>query len=128
MDDELQYVNLAPAEVPASQPEAGGESSEGVLYVQDGMVQGPSGEQYVTIIQNGQTYAIPTSDYAAMLSQSDVITSSQDKTSHTSPKKDLTVPELPTQQVPVTVQAALPVQPTPPAPTNSSTTWPLIIL
>ena len=115
MDDELQYVNLAPAEVPASQPEAGGESSEGVLYVQDGMVQGPSGEQYVTIIQNGQTYAIPTSDYAAMLSQSDVITSSQDKTSHTSPKKDLAVPELPAQQVPVTVQAALPVQPTPPA-------------
>ena len=33
------------------------------------MMQGPSGEQYVTIIQDGQTYAIPASDYAAMMAQ-----------------------------------------------------------
>ena len=33
------------------------------------MTQGPSGEQYVTIIQDGQTYAIPASDYAAMMAQ-----------------------------------------------------------
>ena len=32
-------------------------------------MQGPSGEQYVTIIQDGQTYAIPASDYAAMMAQ-----------------------------------------------------------
>ena len=33
------------------------------------LLQGPSGEQYVTIIQDGQTYAIPASDYSAMMSQ-----------------------------------------------------------
>lgn len=32
-------------------------------------MQGPSGEQYVTIIQDGQTYAIPATDYAAMMAQ-----------------------------------------------------------
>ena len=62
MDDELQYVNLTPAELPGPRAEAGG---EGVLYVQDGVVQGPAGEQYVTIMQNGQAYAIPTADYIA---------------------------------------------------------------
>ena len=77
MDDEMQYVDLAPAELPGSVPRPDG-GGEGVLYVQDGMVQGPAGEQYVTIIQNGQTYAIPTADYAAMLTQPDMENNSQD--------------------------------------------------
>ena len=99
MDDDLQYVNLAPGG--QARPEVGAESSEGVLYVQDGMVQGPAGEQYVTIIQNGQTYAIPTSDYAAMLSQPDMKTDSEDKTSLPDCKKDVPVPVVSPHQLPV---------------------------
>lgn len=61
MEDNLEYVDLA-----------GGGGQGSVLYVQDGLMEGPSGEQYVTIIQDGQTYAIPAADYAAMIAQQDV--------------------------------------------------------
>ena len=94
MDDELQYVNLTPAELPGPRAEAGG---EGVLYVQDGVVQGPAGEQYVTIMQNGQTYAIPTADYAAMLSQPEMEAGagSQQEKNNTEAKKDEAVIDIP---------------------------------
>ena len=96
MEDSLQYVNLTNAEVdPAAGvgdsslgPGAGGQGQkgDGVLYVDGGMVAGPSGEQYVTIIQDGQTYAIPAADYAAMMSQQGLEDGvSRDTTTNTAP-------------------------------------------
>ena len=98
MEDSLQYVNLTNAEVdPAAGvgdsslgPGAGGggqgQKGDGVLYVDGGMVAGPSGEQYVTIIQDGQTYAIPAADYAAMMSQQGLEDGvSKDATTNTAP-------------------------------------------
>ena len=111
MEDDLQYVDLTPAELPGPGPraEAGG---EGVLYVQDGVVQGPAGEQYVTIMQNGQAYAIPTADYAAMLSQPDMETgagSQQDK-NNTEAKKVEAVIDLPSEP-PLVVSSQPPAPP-----------------
>merc|ERR1711915_1006568 len=73
-DSNLQFVDMA-----------GNETQGSVLYVQDGLMEGPSGEQYVTIIQDGQTYAIPAADYAAMIAQQDVqipINSDKNDTNH----------------------------------------------
>merc|ERR1712102_155433 len=89
MDESLQYVNLTNAQVGSdlapSQVDvnvaapAQGSSQEGVLYVQqEGVMQTPGGEQYVTIIQDGQTYAIPAADYAAMIAQHNVEDSNRD--------------------------------------------------
>ena len=86
MDANLQYTQLSNAQpqveqvlgVRADQETNGGTGGghggqEGVLLVQqEGMVQGPSGEQYVTIIQDGQAYALPAADYAAMISQQNI--------------------------------------------------------
>ena len=79
MDESLQYVNLTNAEVGSGQTDinvaapAQGSGQEGVLYVQqEGVMQTPGGEQYVTIIQDGQTYAIPAADYAAMMAQHNI--------------------------------------------------------
>ena len=94
MEGESSKLGLELVELGDGGGGGGGDGGPGgVLYVQDGLMQvdvvsslhffmchrtltltqilmqGPSGEQYVTIIQDGQTYAIPASDYAAMMAQ-----------------------------------------------------------
>ena len=83
MEDNLDYGDLA-----------GGEGQGAVLYVQDGLMEGPSGEQYVTIIQDGQTYAIPAADYAAMIAQQDI-----ENTANTETQDLPGIPEIESQEV-----------------------------
>jgi len=83
MEDNLDYADLA-----------GGEGQGAVLYVQDGLMEGPSGEQYVTIIQDGQTYAIPAADYAAMIAQQDV-----ENTANSDTQDMQAIPEIENQEV-----------------------------
>lgn len=91
----------------------GGEAGQGgVLYVQDGLMQGPSGEQYVTIIQDGQTYAIPAADYAAMMAQQnlEVVEAGGEVRMEEQEEAPPPVPEPPPPP---------PVTPAPPAPTTT---------
>ena len=93
----------AEAGLPGKVGEGAGQSAQpGVLYVQEGVMQGPSGEQYVTIIQDGQTYAIPATDYAAMIAQQE----DGPATLPTSSEAKSNEPQL---------AASAPVQPTAPA-------------
>ena len=110
MDESLQYVNLTNAEV-GSVPAPGqgdvnvtapvqGQRQEGVLYVQqEGVMQTPAGEQYVTIIQDGQTYAIPAADYAAMMAQQNIEDPNKDVKDQKSSTDNISMQESPVRKV-----------------------------
>ena len=110
MDESLQYVNLTNAEV-GSAPAPGqgdvnvaapvqGQRQEGVLYVQqEGVMQTTAGEQYVTIIQDGQTYAIPAADYAAMMAQQNIEDPNKDVKDQKSSIDNISMQESPVRKV-----------------------------
>ena len=63
----MEYVNLTNAAVPDSDETRSQEQGQGgsVLYMPGPGEAGHGHQQYITIIQDGQTYAIPAADYAA---------------------------------------------------------------
>lgn len=76
MEESMEYVNLTNADVPAdetrSQDQAQGQGGS-VLYMPGpGEAGSQQQQQYITIIQDGQTYAIPAADYNAMMAQQGV--------------------------------------------------------
>ena len=72
MDDSLQFVNL---DTPGgSTQQSGDHGQDGGVY----LAQTAGGGRYVTIIQDGQTYAIPAADYATMMEQPGVQEAAKD--------------------------------------------------
>ena len=73
MEANMEYVNLTNAAVPGSDETRTQEQEQGqggsVLYMPGPGEAGQQHQQYITIIQDGQTYAIPAADYNAMMAQ-----------------------------------------------------------
>ena len=69
MEESMEYVNLTNADVSSTDETRSQDQAQGgsVLYMPGPGEAGGQQQQYITIIQDGQTYAIPAADYNAMI-------------------------------------------------------------